>query len=317
MPIGCKFYTCSVCIGRNRLYTLRNRKETKLMSKIAVVTDSNSGITQDLAEKIGIYVIPMPFVIDGKEYFEGINLTQEQFFEMLKSDVTITTSQPAVKDVTEMWDKLFKTYDEIVHIPMSSGLSSSYATAEMLSRDYDGRVQVVNNHRISVTLRRSIDDALRLAEKGKDAKYIKDVLTKTAKESSIYITLATLKYLKKGGRLTPAAAAIGAILRIKPVLQIQGERLDAYAKSRTMKSAKEIMLKAIRSDMDTRMGEDVYVDIAHTDNYEEALKFKEEAMKEYPWVKDEDIRIDALSLGVACHLGEGALAITCTKKQHF
>lgn len=287
------------------------------MSKIAVVTDSNSGITQDLAEKIGIYVIPMPFVIDGKEYFEGINLTQEQFFEMLKSDVTITTSQPAVKDVTEMWDKLFKTYDEIVHIPMSSGLSSSYATAEMLSRDYDGRVQVVNNHRISVTLRRSIDDALRLAEKGKDAKYIKDVLTKTAKESSIYITLATLKYLKKGGRLTPAAAAIGAILRIKPVLQIQGERLDAYAKSRTMKSAKEIMLKAIRSDMDTRMGEDVYVDIAHTDNYEEALKFKEEAMKEYPWVKDEDIRIDALSLGVACHLGEGALAITCTKKQHF
>ena len=287
------------------------------MSKIAVVTDSNSGITQDLAEKMGIYVIPMPFVIDGKEYFEGINLTQEQFFEMLKSDVTITTSQPAVKDVTEMWDKLLESYDEIVHIPMSSGLSSSYATAEMLSRDYDGRVQVVNNQRISVTLRRSIDDALILAEQGKDAKYIKDALTKTAKESSIYITLATLKYLKKGGRLTPAAAAIGTILRIKPVLQIQGERLDAYAKSRTMKSAKEIMLKAVRSDMDTRMGEDVYMDIAHTDNYEEALKFKEEAMKEYPWVKDEDIRVDALSLGVACHLGDGALAITCTKKQHF
>ena len=250
------------------------------MSKIAIVTDSNSGITQDLAEKMGIYVIPMPFVIDGKEYFEGINLTQEQFFEMLKSDVTITTSQPAVKDVTEMWDKLLETYDEIVHIPMSSGLSSSYATAEMLSQDYDGRVQVVNNQRISVTLRRSIDDALALAEKGKDAKYIKDVLTKTAKESSIYITLATLKYLKKGGRLTPAAAAIGTILRIKPVLQIQGERLDAYAKSRTMKSAKEIMLKAVRSDMDTRMGEDVYMDIAHTDNYEDALKVKEEAMKE-------------------------------------
>lgn len=284
------------------------------MSKIAIVTDSNSGITQDMADEMGIYVIPMPFVIDGKEYFEGVNLTQAEFYEKLKSDVDMTTSQPAVKDVTETWDKLLESYDEIVHIPMSSGLSGSCATAEMLSRDYDGRVQVVDNQRISVTLRRSVDDALRMSRAGKDAKYIKDVLTRTARDSSIYITLATLKYLKKGGRLTPAAAAIGTILRIKPVLQIQGEKLDAYAKSRTIKSAKEIMIKAIRSDMDSRLGMNVYMDIAHTDNYEEAVKFKEETMKEFPWMKDEDIRVESLSLGIACHIGEGSLAITCTKK---
>lgn len=284
------------------------------MSKVAIVTDSNSGITQSLAKEMGVYVLPMPFMIDGKEYFEDINLTQEDFYEKLKADVSITTSQPAIEDITALWDKLLKEYDEIVHIPMSSGLSGSCQTAFMLAREYDGKVQVVDNQRISVTLRRSIDDALKMAAEGKSAEYIKDVLTKTKLDASIYITLDTLKYLKKGGRLTPAAAAIGTILRIKPVLQIQGERLDAFAKARTVKSAKDIMVKAIRNDMETRLGKDVYIDIAHTDNYEEALKFKNEVIPLFPEVNPDDIRIDGLSLSVSCHIGEGSLAITCIKK---
>lgn len=284
------------------------------MSKVAIVTDSNSGITQSLAKEMGVYVLPMPFMIDGKEYFEDINLTQEDFYEKLKADVTITTSQPAIEDITALWDKLLKEYDEIVHIPMSSGLSGSCQTAFMLSQEYDGKVQVVDNQRISVTLRRSVEDALKMAAEGKSAEYIKDVLTKTKLDASIYITLDTLKYLKKGGRLTPAAAAIGTILKIKPVLQIQGERLDAFAKARTVKSAKDVMVKAIRNDMENRLGKDVYIDIAHTDNYEEALKFKNEVIPLFPEVNPEDIRIESLSLSISCHIGEGSLAITCIKK---
>lgn len=284
------------------------------MSKVAIVTDSNSGISQSLAKEMGVYVVPMPFMIDGKEYYEDINLTVDEFYDKLKADVDISTSQPAIDYVTSLWDKLLLEYDEIVHIPMSSGLSSSCETAYMLAQDYDGKVKVVDNQRISVTLRRSIDDALRMSKEGKDAEYIKNVLTETKFDASIYITLSTLKYLKKGGRLTPAAAAIGTILRIKPVLQIQGERLDAFAKARTIKNAKEIMIKAIKHDMETRLGKDVYLDIAHTDNYEEALKFKEEVIAEFPDVNPDDIRIDGLSLSVSCHIGEGSIALTATKK---
>ena len=207
------------------------------MKKIAVVTDSNSGITQEEAQKMGIYVLPMPFTIDGNEYFEGINLTQEEFYEKLKGDADIATSQPSPHSILELWEKLLAEYDEIVHIPMSSGLSGSCQTAAALAADYEDRVFVVNNHRISVTQRRSVETALELVEAGKDGRKIREYLEQTGMDASIYITVATLKYLKKGGRLTPAVAAIGTMLRLKPVLTIQGEKLDSCAKARTMHQA--------------------------------------------------------------------------------
>lgn len=225
-----------------------------LVSKVAIVTDSNSGITQELAEKWGISVLPMPFTIDGKEYFEGINLTQEEFYEYLKKDADIATSQPSPESVLTLWKKLLKDYDEIVHIPMSSGLSGSCQTAIALADDFDGRVQVVNNHRISITQLRSVEDAIRMAEEGKTAREIREILEATRMDSSIYITVATLKYLKKGGRITPAVAAIGTMLRLKPVLTIQGERLDSFSKARTMRQARQTMIEAIRKDIETRFG---------------------------------------------------------------
>ena len=199
------------------------------MSKVAIVTDSNSGITQACAKELGISVLPMPFYINGRLYYEDIDLTQEQFYKALGEDAEISTSQPSPGDVTDLWDGLLKEYDEVVHIPMSSGLSSSCQTAIMLADDYDGKVQVVNNQRISVTQRQSVLDAMAMAEKGYTAKQIKDKLEETKFESSIYITLSTLYYLKKGGRITPAAAALGTLLKLKPVLQIHGEKLDAFS----------------------------------------------------------------------------------------
>ena len=216
------------------------------MSKIAIMTDSNSGITQDESKELGVYVLPMPFYIDGKMYYEDIDLSQEQFYEKLKQDCEIKTSMPLVGDVTDQWEELLKEYDEIVYIPMSSGLSSSCETAYMLSQDYDGRVQVVNNQRISVTQRQSVMDAKQLAGQGKSAAEIKQILEEVKSESSIYIMLDTLYYLKKGGRITPAAAALGTLLKLKPVLQIQGDKLDAFAKARTAKQGKNIMIETMK-----------------------------------------------------------------------
>ena len=222
------------------------------MGKIAVVSDSNSGITQEQAKAYGIYVLPMPFFINEETYFEDISLTQEQFYEKLEGNADISTSMPAVGSVTELWDQLLQEYDEIVHIPMSSGLSSSCETAMMLAQDYEGKVQVVNNQRISVTQRQTVLDAVELAKRGSTAKEIKDYLEETKYDSSIYIMVDTLYYLKKGGRLTPAAAALGTLLKLKPVLQIQGEKLDSYAKARTVKQARTIMIDAIRNDLAKR-----------------------------------------------------------------
>ena len=213
------------------------------MEKIAIVTDSNSGITQEEGRRLGVSVLPMPFYINDVMYLEGITLTQEEFYEKLKNDEAISTSQPSPAEVCGLWDNLLKEYDEVVHIPMSSGLSASCETAMALARDYDGRVQVVDNQRISVTQRQSVLDALVLCEAGRTAAEIKEKLEEEKMESSIYITLETLKYLKKGGRITPAAAAIGTVLNLKPVLQIQGEKLDAYAKVRGKKQAKKVMLR--------------------------------------------------------------------------
>lgn len=286
------------------------------MSKVAIITDSNSGITQSQAKEMGIFVLPMPFFINDETYFEDISLTQEQFYEMLKEGADIHTSQPSPESVMQLWDEVLKEYDEIVHIPMSSGLSSSCQSAIMLAQDYEGKVQVVNNQRISVTQRQSALDAKLLASKGMSAVEIKNFLEEDKFNSSIYIMLDTLYYLKKGGRITPAAAALGTLLKIKPVLQIQGEKLDAFAKARTTNQGKSIMISAIKKDIETRFGgmtEDkhIWLEIAHTANEEAAEGYKAEILEHFPGY---DIHIDPLSLSVACHIGPGALAFACCKK---
>ena len=286
------------------------------MEKIAIVTDSNSGITQEEGRRLGISVLPMPFYINDVMYLEGITLIQEEFYEKLKNDEVISTSQPSPAEVCGLWDNLLKEYDEVVHIPMSSGLSASCETAMALARDYDGRVQVVDNQRISVTQRQSVLDALALREAGRTAAEIREKLEEEKMESSIYITLETLKYLKKGGRITPAAAAIGTVLNLKPVLQIQGEKLDAYAKVRGKKQAKKVMLKAMREDWEGRFAKyvkagEMCLQMAYTGNKEEAEEFKEEVQAVFPGA---DIHMDPLSLSVACHIGHGALAVACAKK---
>ena len=285
------------------------------MAKIAVVTDSNSGITQKQAKELGISVLPMPFMIGEETYFEDINLSQEQFYEKLAAGDQVITSQPSPESVMVLWDNLLKEYDEIVHIPMSSGLSGSCQSAVMLAQRYDGKVQVANNQRISVTQRQSALDALQLAAEGKSAAEIKDFLEKDKYNSSIYIMLDTLYYLKKGGRITPAAAALGTLLKLKPILQIQGEKLDAFAKARTTTQGKSIMTTAIRNDMNNRFGgaekEKIWLQIAYTFNREAAVTLKEELLNVFPGF---DIHMDPLSLSVACHIGPGALAVACCKK---
>ncbi len=286
--------------------------------KTAIVTDSNSGITQSLAKELGIYVVPMPVLIDGEQFFEDISLSQNQFYEKLKSDAQVSTSQPSAFDVGELWNKLLKDYDKIIHIPMSSGLSETCRTLSHLAEsEYAGKVYVIDNQRISITMRRSVDDALNMLKDGKTAEEIRDWLTETKMQSSIYIMVDTLKYLKKGGRLTPAVAAIGTLLKIKPVLQIQGEKLDQYAKVRKLADAKSTMINAVKHDMDTRFKElrnagKMTLAIAHTQNDEEAKIFCDEIKAAFPDV--EFTYIDPLSLSVSCHIGPGALAIGATVK---
>lgn len=285
--------------------------------KIAVVTDSNSGITQIQAKEMGITVLPMPFMIDGETYYEDITLTQEQFYQKLKDNSDISTSQPMPDSIMKMWDELLKKYDQIVHIPMSSGLSGSCSTAMMLAGEdeYEGKVFVVDNRRISVTQYQSVKDAQMLAAMGMDGAQIRKRLEETAADSVIFITVDTLKYLKKGGRITPAAAALGTLLRIKPVLIILGEKLDSFAKARTMKQAKTMMMNAIQKELDERLHDsgckDCHLAIAHTDNEEAALEFQKEVKERFP---DADVYMAPLSLSIACHIGPGSLAVTATRK---
>ncbi|WP_026505975.1 DegV family protein [Butyrivibrio sp. NC3005] len=285
------------------------------MAKVAVITDSNSGITQSQAKEMGITVIPMPFRINGVDYEEDINLTQEEFYSKLKNDNDeISTSQPSPDTLMKVWEASLKEYDEIVYIPMSSGLSSSCQSAMIFAQDYDGKVQVVDNQRISVTMKNSVFDALRLAKEGKNAAEIKDILEKDKFNSSIYIMLDTLHYLKKGGRITPAAAALGTLLRLKPVLQIQGEKLDAFAKARTSSQGEKLMLAAIKEDAENRFGgldpENVKIDAAYTDDIEKANQWKSVIEDAFPGF---EVNMDPLSLSVSCHIGPGALAVTITK----
>ena len=285
--------------------------------KIAVVTDINSGITQIQAKEMGITVLPMPFMIDGETYYEDITLTQEQFYRKLKDNSDISTSQPTPDSIMKMWDELLKEYDQIVHIPMSSGLSGSCSTAMMLAGEdeYEGKVFVVDNRRISVTQYQSVKDAQMLAAMGMDGAQIRKRLEETAADSVIFITVDTLKYLKKGGRITPAAAALGTLLRIKPVLIILGEKLDSFAKARTMKQAKTMMMNAIQKELDERLHDsgckDCHLAIAHTDNEEAALEFQKEVKERFP---DADVYMAPLSLSIACHIGPGSLAVTATRK---
>lgn len=286
------------------------------MSKIIIVTDSNSGISKEEAEKIGVVVIPMPFFIEGKTYYEEISLSQDEFYQMLVAGKNISTSQPSIGKICALWDELLKEYDEIVQIPMSSGLSMTCDTATTFSqeKEYLGKVHIVNNMRISVTQRQSVYDALKLIKEGKNGEEIKEILENDALNSSIYITVQDLKYLKRGGRITPAAAAIGSLIGIKPVLQIQGKKLDAFKKCRGMKAGKLMMISAAKNDIKNRLGDDnskIHVAVAHSNNEEEAKIFLEEIKKEIPNAKD--YYIDHLSLSVSCHIGPGSLAIALCK----
>lgn len=286
-----------------------------MKKRTAIVTDSNSGITQAQAEKLGIYVLPTPFFINDELFMEDISLSQEAFYQKLMEDANISTSQPSPGEVLELWDKLLEEYEEIVHIPISAGLSKACETATMLSLDYEGRVQVVNNQRVSVTQKQSVFDAMELAERDVPAAEIKKILEEMKLESSIYITLETLKYLKKGGRITPAAAAIGSVLNIKPVLQIQGDKLDAYAKVRGRAQSKKAMLDAIRKDLDGRFSstpeEQMHFAVAYSGaRTEEVDEWVDEVRSAFPKGKIE--MVDPLSLSVSCHIGAGALAVTVT-----
>lgn len=286
------------------------------MSKIAIVTDSNSGITQAQGKELGIHVIPMPFYINEELFFEDITLTQEQFYQKLAEDAEISTSQPSPGEVIDLWENLLKDYDEIIHIPMSSSLSSSCETAMMLANDFDGKVHVIDNQRISITMRQSVIDAIEMAEMGMSASEIEKVLMREKLEASIYITVDTLKYLKKGGRVTPAAAALGTVLNLKPVLQIQGGKLDSYAKVRGIKAAKKAMIEAVKNDIENRFaGKKVQLMIAYTCSDEEAMKWKAELEAKFP--ECEIACVDRLSLSVSCHIGPGAIAVACCKKMEI
>ncbi len=288
------------------------------MKKIIVVTDSNSGIKLSEANELNIKVIPMPFLCNQKTYYEGVNLTQEEFYQKLENNEDVSTSQPIIGEVVNLWDKLLKEYDEIIQIPMSSGLSMACETAYMFSQndEYKNRVFVVNNMRISVTQRRSVLRAVNLINEGKEGKQIKEILEKEALSSSIYITVDTLKYLKKGGRITPSAALLASLLGIKPILQIQGGKLDAFNKVRGMKIAKKVMINAIKEDINNRFNGEiskVYIDVAHTNNEKEANLFLDEIKKEFPNAKG--YYVDSLSLSVACHIGPNSLAVALVKEE--
>lgn len=283
------------------------------MKKIAIVTDT-SGISIEEAKELGVYVIPMPFHIDGKDYLEGVNLSGEEFYQMLETGADISTSQPSAGEVMDFWDKLLEDYDEIIHIPMSSGLSGTYANAKVFAEDYDGRITVVDTQRVSVPQRASIEDAIHLVNKGYSPKEICDILEREQDKCSIYIMVETLKYLKKGGRITPAAAAIGSVLKIKPVLQIHGKKLDAYAKVRSQSKGKAAIIKAMKAEMD-RMGlhdpSEVRIQAACSYGFEGKDQWVEDLKQEFPGF---EVEHGYLPLNISCHIGPNAIGGAVTKR---
>jgi len=277
------------------------------MSKVAIMTDTNSGMDADEAAKLGIFVIPMPFIVDGDEYFEGVNCTYEHFFEMLGSGADVSTSQPSPESLTSFWDELLKDHDQVVHIPMSSALSGSMGTARALAADYDGKVVVVDNKRISISQRQSAIDAKKLADKGLSAQEIGDELEKRSFDASIYLAVNTLELLKKSGRVTKAGAAIAAVLNLKPVLQIQGEKLDAFSKARGMANAEKIMLNAVEKDVNERFaGKKIIVETAYSGDIGPANEWLETVRDHFP---DFDVQLRKLPVSISCHVGAGVKAV--------
>lgn len=292
------------------------------MSKVAIIADSACGIKQEEVNNGDLYILPMPFLIDGNDYYEDITLSQKDFYEKLQNDVKISTSQPSYGEVTDLWNKALENHDEVVYIPLSSGLSESYNASAVYSqeREFKDKVFVVNNQRVSITQKSSVFEALKLAQDGKSAKEIKEYLEKTKMDSTIYITVSTLKYLKRGGRVTPAAAALGTLLGIKPVLQIHGEKLDSYAKVMSFSQAKVKMINAIKKDLEENYLElckqgKMTLCIAHTENYETAVQFKNDIDKAFADYNLKVDYIDPLPLVIACHIGPGSLAVALTRNK--
>ncbi len=288
---------------------------------IMIVTDSNCGITVDKAEELGIEIQPTPVLVNGEQFFEEEGFTQEQFYEALTKDgTTVATSQPNPFDVAERWRRILKSYDEILYMPLSSGLSETALTIKKMAEtepEFKGKVYALDNHRVSITQKQTVFDALKMIKEGKTCKEIYDYFMETGKYSSIYIALGTLKYLKKSGRLTPAAALIGTMLRIKPVLQNHGGVFDTYAKVRKTSEAKKVMMEALEHDLNGPFKElreqgKMALGVAHTQNFEEAEIFAKELEAHFPDMKVEFI--DPLSLSVSCHIGPGALACGCAIK---
>ena len=284
-----------------------------MCNSIGIVTDSNSGITSKEANEWGVTVIPMPFYINGELYYEGLTLNQKEFYKFLDDNADVNTSQPSPGDVMKTWDEVLKDKEYIIYIPMSSSLSGTYETAVMLAEEYEGKVFVVNNRRISVTQLQSVKDAINLVKKGKSAKEIKEILEDRQYQASIYIVPDTLDYLKKGGRLTPAVASFAKVLNIKPVLQIQGEKLDAFKKVRGMKQAKRAMKEAIADDIKNRFAgnSNMRIYAAYTGSEEVGIEWKGELEEAFP---NYDIQIYPLSLSVSCHIGQGAIGIACVEE---
>ncbi len=282
--------------------------------KVAVVTDTNSGITPEEAKELGVTVVPMPFLINDEEFFEDVTLNQQQFYEKLMSGANVSTSQPNIYSVMDIWQEVLKTHDQLVYIPMSSGLSNSCETAQNFAKEFEGKVEVVDNKRISVTQKQSVVDAVNLAKQGKTATEIKEYLLNTSMNASIYIMVPTLTYLKKGGRVTPAAAAIGTLLKIKPVLQIQGAKLDKFCQVMTLNQAKRKMIDQMLKDIETRFKDLVEqnrfkIFMAYTYDKEKCLEFANEANEALKKYNLKVELIDPLSLSVSCHIGPGAIAI--------
>ncbi len=281
------------------------------MSKVAITTDTNSSITREEAEKLGIFLLPMPFTVDGKEYFEDISCTYEHFFEMLAAGSDVSTSQPSPGSLTEMWDKALEDHDELVHIPMSSAISSSTNTAKALSAEYNGRVFVADNRRISPTQHRSVLDALDMAKAGMGAEEICKKLEETAYHAGIYLAVNTLELLKKSGRVTAAGAAIATILNLKPVLQIQGGKLDAFAKARGMANAEKIILDAVEKEKNERFaGLPVKIEAAYSGDIAPALEWQKTVQARFPGY---EVPLRRLPISISCHVGAGVKAAVCMR----
>lgn len=283
-----------------------------MSKKVAIVSDTNSGITLEEAKELGIYLITMPFCVDGEDYYEYKTMNHELFFEKLRAGADVSTSMPSPADLMDLWDELLKEYDEVLHIPMSSGLSGSCHAAMGFAEDYDGKVVVVDNKRISVIMKQAVLEAKYMVDKGMSATEIKEYLLKDALNAGIYVAVDTLEYLKKSGRVTPAAAAIGSVLNIKPVLQIQGGKLDAYKKVRGMNQAMKAIFEGIKSDLETRFaGKDIVIRAAYSGDEEVKNIWAEALKEEYP---DMEIEIDLLPISICCHVGEGAMGLAVMEK---